>query len=1172
MTKVIPKRSPRSIQFMWISVIMLVSGIATALFTTLLIYYRTTDVIEATDARLLMAAEMAREIVGANFHDNITGLESVSKGQFEQIVARNDELCRRLHLQYLWSVLSVDDQLVFTSATHSDIEDPASPSAAFFEVHRDPESFRLAMGPEMNPVFSSFHNEWGEGRMVLIPRKDNRGRTYIFGASVQMDDYNAMLRQAALTAIAIGLVVMGGAFLLTVTLARRLTMPISQLTETADKMAGGDLEVSLPLSGVRELQSLSDSLDQLRHGLKKRITELIKRTALLDATQQLTKVGGWEWDVAQQSMFWTKEVYRIHGLSPEDISFGSTEHIDRSILCYEPDDRLIIQAAFQDCVEKGLSYDLEVPFTNYQGERIWVRTQAEAVSEGGKVIRVLGNIVDITERKLAEKQISESEEKYRLLVENANDIVYLLALDGVFSYVSPSWTRILGHPISEVENHSFQIFIHPDDIPASLEFLEKTITTGEKQAGIEYRVRHKNGTWRWHTSNRSPVFDTNGKVVSFLGIARDITDRKRLAEEQIYLSRLVDSSPASITIHDKNGKFLYANERTFKLHGYSRDEFMKINVHQLDVPESEVLLDSRIRQVMENGEVSFEASHFRKDGSTLPLHISARITELGGEQVIESIAIDLTERKMFENTLHESNEIARAILNAVTESVFLMDAEGMVLAANETTALRLGKQDPSLVGTNIYGLLPTEVAESRKERVFAVLSEGKPLFFEDERFGVWIENSIYPVFDADGEARRVAIYGRDITDRKKIESELRESEERYKSLHNASFGGIAIHDKGVILECNRGLSEMMGYPYDELIGMDGLLLITPNSREFVRHNIITGYEKPYEAFGLRKNGEIFPMRLEARNIPYKGKNVRTVEFRDITEQKLAEEKIREDQVELERLLEEAERSHQALLSVVEDQKEAQEQVQRLNAELEQRVQDRTAQLKAVNQELEAFSYSVSHDLRAPLRALDGFSSALISDYQETLDVQGRHYLARIQEASRRMGQLIEDLLNLSRISRREVKLNHVDLSQLARQIADDLKTQSPTQSVEFNISPGLIVQADPGLLKIALENLLHNALKYSSKKEIALIQVGVLGQPGPDGRVFYVRDNGAGFDMAYVDKLFTPFQRLHGTQEFSGTGIGLSIVQRIITRHGGRIWTEAAVNQGATFYFTLGGE
>jgi light-regulated signal transduction histidine kinase (bacteriophytochrome) len=245
-----------------------------------------------------------------------------------------------------------------------------------------------------------------------------------------------------------------------------------------------------------------------------------------------------------------------------------------------------------------------------------------------------------------------------------------------------------------------------------------------------------------------------------------------------------------------------------------------------------------------------------------------------------------------------------------------------------------------------------------------------------------------------------------------------------------------------------------------------------------------------------------------------------------------------------------------------------EQVQHHTAELEQRVLERTAQLNAVNHELEAFAYSVSHDLRAPLRALDGFSAALLSQYQGQLDEQGQHYLDRIQAASGRMGQLINDLLNLSRITRREMSRQQVDLSSLAQEIAAELHTSNPQRQVEVVIADEMTVQGDAPLLRIVLENLMNNAWKFTGQQPQAHIEVGMTQQSGEC--VYFVRDNGAGFDMAYVNKLFAPFQRLHSMQEFPGTGIGLVTVQRIITRHGGRIWTEAAVNQGAAFYFTLG--
>lgn len=260
------------------------------------------------------------------------------------------------------------------------------------------------------------------------------------------------------------------------------------------------------------------------------------------------------------------------------------------------------------------------------------------------------------------------------------------------------------------------------------------------------------------------------------------------------------------------------------------------------------------------------------------------------------------------------------------------------------------------------------------------------------------------------------------------------------------------------------------------------------------------------------------------------------------------------------------------------------------AELEQRVAERTAQLEAANHELEAFAYSVSHDLRAPLRAMEGFSTALLSRYHDQLDEQGYHYLDRIQQASQRMGELINDLLNLSRITRSELTSQRVDLSELARAIAAELTTRDLHRQVEFVIAEPLIVQGDAHLLRIALTNLLDNAWKFSGTRQRATIEVGRMtladlksqGEDwathltpselsDPRTAIYYVRDNGVGFDMAFAGKLFTPFQRLQAMDEFPGTGIGLAIVQRIIARHGGRVWPNAQVGQGATFYFSLGG-
>jgi light-regulated signal transduction histidine kinase (bacteriophytochrome) len=252
---------------------------------------------------------------------------------------------------------------------------------------------------------------------------------------------------------------------------------------------------------------------------------------------------------------------------------------------------------------------------------------------------------------------------------------------------------------------------------------------------------------------------------------------------------------------------------------------------------------------------------------------------------------------------------------------------------------------------------------------------------------------------------------------------------------------------------------------------------------------------------------------------------------------------------------------------ISDLKKIEQELKTFNVELEEKVKERTIQLEAVNKELESFAYSISHDFRAPLRALDGFSASLQANYDEHLDDQGRHYLNRIRNAAIYMSNLVDDLLDLSRITRREFMKQQVNLSELTTELSTHLQEAEPQRVVKFMIAPDLKALGDAALLQSALQNLLENAWKFSSKEAQAEIEVGRTTMEGED--VFFVRDNGVGFNMAYAKNLFGAFQRLHGVNEFPGTGIGLATVQRIINRHGGRVWAEGEVGKGATFFFTL---
>ena len=397
-----------------------------------------------------------------------------------------------------------------------------------------------------------------------------------------------------------------------------------------------------------------------------------------------------------------------------------------------------------------------------------------------------------------------------------------------------------------------------------------------------------------------------------------------------------------------------------------------------------------------------------------------------------------------------------------------------------------------------------------------------------------------PFKESDNSVTGIIVAVRDITERKQMEQQLRYAQFAMDQTDDSVYW---VGKDAQILYANKAACTKLGYTHDELISLT-VFDINPNLLKEdwpnLWRNIREHHSLLFESQHRTKDGSVFPIEINVTHLDYEGQSYNYSVVRDITERKKHEQQLLESEA----------------------------RYRTLNEELEQRVNKRTEELQFANKELEAFSYSVSHDLRAPLRAINGFGKALLDDYGHKLNVEGQHYLTMIREQAQTMGTLIDDLLNFSRLSRKDMNLATIDMTMLFRDVFQTAETQQDHDRIlQINIGSLSPAQGDRSLLTHAIENLVTNALKFTSGKSTTVIDVN--SRIEGSEVVYSIKDNGVGFNMAYVDKLFVVFQRLHSQEEFEGTGVGLALVQRIIRRHGGRVWAEGKVNEGATFYFAL---
>jgi PAS domain S-box-containing protein len=560
-----------------------------------------------------------------------------------------------------------------------------------------------------------------------------------------------------------------------------------------------------------------------------------------------------------------------------------------------------------------------------------------------------------------------------------------------------------------------------------------------------------------------------------------------------------------------------------------------------------------------------------------------------------------------EQDLRELEERFRLFVsNVVDYAIVILDPQGRVISWNAGAERLKGYGADEIIGSHFSRFyVPEDVRTGKPEKELRIAEKNGR--FEDLGWRIrkdgsrfWANTIITALRNDTGQLVGFGKIIRDLSERIGSETALRGSEETLRLLVE-SVEGYAIFmldTQGTVLNWNLGAERIKGYKANEIIGQNF-------SRFYPEEDVAHG--KPQhelevaakegrfedEGFRVRKDGSKFLANIIISPIQNSGgdiigfsklthdltatkqvqmmENVQRATFNVLEDFAVEKLKLEDTQRATYNILEDfsmernkLQNMQMAAFNILED---LQEEKVKLKTEATER-ERAEAKLETANKELEAFSYSVSHDLRAPLRGVDGFSQALLEDYSDKLDDQGKQYLKYVREASQQMAQLIDDLLNLSRMSRGEIYRKEIDLSSLVASTLETIRKSNPEKKTEFVIEPGLIVNADQRLLRIALENLLGNAWKFTSKRQISKIEFGMTEQNNKN--VYFVRDNGAGFDMIYAKKLFGAFQRLHSANEFPGTGIGLATVRRIIHRHGGEIWAESEVDKGATFYFTLG--
>jgi PAS domain S-box-containing protein len=852
-------------------------------------------------------------------------------------------------------------------------------------------------------------------------------------------------------------------------------------------------------------------------------------------------------DIHSNIIYQSPAAERITGYSIEDRKGLSNSEM------VHPEDRQRAREQMTSLMKTpGMSMPYQFRVLHKDGHYFWMEGVATNLIDDPNIRAIVNNYRDVTERKESEEKIAISERRFRVLIENSVDAIVLTDENLKVLYQSPSVERMTGISLEHRRANPDVQYTYHEDLPSLQRLIEKSKNTPGKAIPFMARLVHLFGHTIWAEGVITNLLNDKS-VGAMVFNYRDISERRRLEEQQALFASLVNSSGDAILSKTLDGVITSWNRGAQTLFGYTAAEAIGENIMILVPPElrgEEVAIRARLRQ----GEIveTFETRRVRKDGSIANITITASPIRNADGVVVgaSNISHDIGERLDNERKLKGERTMLRTLIDNIPEYIYVKDANSLHIINNKAMVGLIGAESESeTLGKSSADFFGEQEARTYLNEDKEILRSGTAMVnFEEStttRNGEqkYLLTTKVPLTDEQGQVIGIVGISRDITQQKQTELDLRTSKYFLERAQQAANVGHWTLQAGPATTSKLYLSNEACRIFEiDPSTFDGRL---QSFLAFVHPKDLHNVNKAMSLALVNQVAYSIDHRIVLRNGIEKWVHVQT-------------EVTQGTNNDVPMLL--------GILQDITERKKTEYEILSLNADLEKKVSERTAQLEAVNKELEAFSYSVSHDLRAPLRIIDGFATMLLEDSVGLDERMGRN-VRTIARNANRMGQLIDDLLNFSRLGRTQIKITDVNMRSLVEQVLEEFQAADIIKNTKIDLKEIIAAQGDGSLIKQVWVNLLSNAIKYSSRKEHPTVEVGMVNDALSP--TWYVKDNGAGFSMEYSSKLFGVFQRLHRQDEFDGTGVGLALVQRIIVRHGGKVWAESKVNEGATFFFTL---